>query len=76
MPLLVLHTVSVIGNKLRFYEKPRGGPIQPPHVPVNSTTGPTTTAPREHWSYDILEDEGEQKFCEIVAEIKHACAAL
>ena len=65
-----------MGNRLCFYTKPRDGPIQPPQIPVNPEKGSTRTGPQERWSYDILEDEAQQKFQDVATEIKQACAAL
>ena len=62
-----------IGNRFCFYIKPHDSPIQPPQVRVNPEKG---SVPQELWSYGILEDEGQQKFQDIVTEVKQACTAL
>jgi len=33
-------------------------------------------APRERWNYDILKEDGVQRFQAVVEEIKQGCAAL
>ncbi|KAF8331944.1 uncharacterized protein EI90DRAFT_3145515 [Cantharellus anzutake] len=74
-PIPVLFAVHAMGTKLCFFTKRSGQPVQPRAISPGPTYG-TNTAPRERWEYDILEEEGELKFREMVEEIKQACAAL
>ncbi|KAG8905481.1 hypothetical protein FRB99_008877 [Tulasnella sp. 403] len=74
-PIAALHAVSAMGTKLCFFAKRPGHPIYPRTIASDSLYE-TDTAPRERWNYDILEEEGEQKFRAVVQEIKEACAVV
>jgi hypothetical protein len=73
----VLHAVSAFGARLCFYKMCRDQPIEPRYIPVRPELRfDTDTTPQERWDSDILEDEGEMRFKNVVEEIKQACAAL
>ncbi|KAF8326229.1 uncharacterized protein EI90DRAFT_3031220 [Cantharellus anzutake] len=69
-----LYAVSAMGTRLCFFSKQPGQPIVP--ITPLSSIDETKTVPEEHWSYDILEEEGEQKFRAMVEETQQAYAAL
>ena len=69
-PLPTLHAVSAMGTRLRFYSKPWNGPVTPHCIPPD----PDLLLEVEHWDYDILEEDGVQKFQAIVDEITKGCA--
>ncbi|KAK7027079.1 hypothetical protein R3P38DRAFT_2941560 [Favolaschia claudopus] len=76
-PLTVLHAVSAIGTKLCFYTytKSSSEPISPPGIPYDRIRV-NDVAPREWWSTDVLEAEGEQRFREVTERIKRDCEQL
>ena len=75
-PLPVFYAVCTMGNRFCFYSKPRDGPIRSPQIPAKAKKGSSNMVPQEYWRYDILDGEGQQKFQEVVTEIKQACVAL
>ncbi|KAK0211988.1 hypothetical protein IW262DRAFT_1412865 [Armillaria fumosa] len=71
-PLDTLHAVSAFGTRLSFYQYDRETRI----IPSRITPDPereADIAPLSRWDCDILEDEGSQRFQDIVAAIKTKC---
>ncbi|KAF9039712.1 hypothetical protein BDZ89DRAFT_1060853 [Hymenopellis radicata] len=67
----VLHSVSAFGTKIAFYKYSRD--TEPRRITPHPETE-TDTAPREWWAFDILEEEGANKFRDVVNDVKEMCA--
>lgn len=70
-----------MGTKLSFYHLDVVDVVTPdadivPRAIARQITRVNDTAPESRWNYDILEPAGEQKFRQVVDEIKAACARL
>jgi len=74
-PLPTFYAVSAMGTKLCFYSKPRDGRLTPHRIPPDPDLM-LEVVPNERWDYDILEEDGVQRFRAIVEEIKRGCATL
>ena len=74
-PLPTLYAVSAMGTKICFYSKPRDGLLTPRRIPPDPDLI-LDVAPIERWAYDILEEDGIQKFQAVVEEVKQGCATL
>ena len=73
MKIPILHGVSAFDTKIAFYTYDRQtGCLEPGSIATNLHTL-IDTAPKEWWQYDILEQEGADKFREIVAAVKQMC---
>ena len=73
MKVPVLHGVSAFGTKIAFYTYDcQTGRLEPGSIATDLHTL-IDTAPKEWWQYDILEQEGADKFREIVAAVKQMC---
>jgi hypothetical protein len=67
--------VSAFGTRLSFYSYDKQTLILPGRVSPHPRME-TDTAPLDRWDCDILEDEGAQRFQDLVAEIKRKCDLL
>ena len=66
----MLHGVSAFGTKIAFYKyTPDARSMEPRSITSEPGLEPDT-APREWWAFDILEEEGAQKFRNVVEEVK------
>ena len=74
-PLPTPYTISAMGTKICIYTKPRDGRVAPRRIPSDPEDLVDVT-PKECWNYDILKEEGIEKFKAIVEEIKQGSAAL
>ena len=74
-PLDTLNGVSAFGTRLAFYAYDKQTRILPSRISPDSERE-TDTAPLDRWDCDILEDEGGQRFQDLVAEIKTKCDQL
>jgi hypothetical protein len=74
-PLDTLNGVSAFGTRLSFYSFDKQTQILPQPIPPHPYLV-TDTAPLDRWDCDILEDEGAQRFQNLVAEIKEKCNQL
>lgn len=73
MKIPVLHGVSAFGTKIAFYTYDcQTGRLEPGSIATDLHTL-IDTAPKEWWQYDILEQEGADKFRETVAAVKQMC---
>ena len=71
-----LHDVSAFGTRIAFYKYHLdSGRLELRNITPDPDVL-TDTAPRGWWSYDILEQEGAQKFREVVDEVKTMCQQL
>ncbi|KAH8991298.1 hypothetical protein EDB92DRAFT_690748 [Lactarius akahatsu] len=74
-PLDTLNGVSAFGTQLSFYTYDNQRRLLParisPHPDIE-----TDTAPLDRWDCNILEDEGAQRFKDLVEEIKRKCDEL
>lgn len=69
----ILHGVSAFGTKMVFYQYDRATQLLDPASIVRDHHVLNDTAPREWWCYDIVEQEGADKFREIVGNVKKMC---
>jgi hypothetical protein len=74
-PLNTLNGVSAFGTRLAFYAYDKQTHILPSRISPDPERE-TDTAPLDRWDCDILEDEGSQRFQDLVAEIKTRCDQL
>jgi len=74
-PLDTFNGVSAFGTHLAFYSYDKQTHILPIHI-SDDHVQLFDTAPLDHWDGDILEDEGGQRFHDLVAEIKTKCDLL
>ena len=73
MKIPVLHELSAFGTKIAFYRyDERTGFLDPESIARDACVL-TDTAPKEWWCYGIVEQEGADKFREIVGEVKKMC---
>jgi len=71
-----LYGISAIGTRFSVYHYNKETRIlSPPSVPRDSMQL-ADIAPVNQWNIDLLENAGEEKFKEIVAEIKAMCEAI
>lgn len=71
----VLHGVLAFGTKIAFYEyDTRSGHLKQGRITPDSDSLPDT-APKVWWRYNITEQEGANKFREIVDRVKGMCEA-
>jgi hypothetical protein len=72
----VLHGISAVGTKMAFYKYSRDtNCIEPWRITLDPNRL-IDLAPQEWWALDILEEEGAQKFKDIVEEVKEMCRGL
>ncbi|KAF8476107.1 hypothetical protein BDZ91DRAFT_648585, partial [Kalaharituber pfeilii] len=72
----ILYGVSAIGTKLCFYKCTKDtGQLEPELIPGH-TKIVVDTAPRDHWEFDMLTDEGEQKLREVIGDVKRMCIQM
>ena len=73
-----LWAVSAMGTKLSFYHLEVVIPDVDivPHAIARQIARVNDAVPESSWNYDILEPAGEQKFRQVVDQIKAACARL
>ncbi|KAJ3539693.1 hypothetical protein NM688_g6327 [Phlebia brevispora] len=72
----VLHGVSAFGTKIALYSYHRDTKHLEPRGFTPDPDMMTDTAPREWWKYDILENEGAQRFREVVNDVKSMCETV
>ena len=66
-----------VGTRLCFYTlNTRGEPIINPVSIQHDPVVVNDTAPVTRWAYDILEPAGEERFRDVVDDIKAKCEAL
>lgn len=70
----VLHGISAFGTKITFYKYYGSTRRLEPRRITPDPDMVTDTAPREWWSFDILEESGANQFRQIVAEVKEMCS--
>lgn len=73
LKLLVLHGLSVFGTKLAFYTYDKNTRRIQPRAVTPDPDILVDTAPKEWWSYDIVEEDGANKFREVAKEVKEMC---
>ena len=66
----VLHGISAFGTKIAFYKYATDTELTEPRSITPEPGLETDTAPREWWAFDILEEEGAQKFRDVVENVK------
>jgi hypothetical protein len=69
----VLHGVSAFGTKIAFYTYDSHTRRLEPRNIAPDPDFLIGTAPKEWWQCDILEQEGADKFREVVAAVKQMC---
>ncbi|PPQ74319.1 hypothetical protein CVT26_004240 [Gymnopilus dilepis] len=69
----VLHGISAFGSKMAFYKLTRDTLRLEPSRIAPELDKLTDIAPRAWWAYDVLEEEGAQKFRKVVEEVKEMC---
>jgi hypothetical protein len=74
-PMDTLNGMSAFGTRLSFYTYDKQTRILPDRI-LPDPHLETDTAPLNRWDCDILEDEGAQRFQDLVAEIKTKCEQL
>ena len=74
-PLDTLNGVSAFGTRLAFYTYDQQTRILPKRISPDPERE-SDIAPLDRWDCDILEDEGGQRFQDLVAEIKTKCDQL
>ncbi|KAH9012883.1 hypothetical protein EDB84DRAFT_1534531 [Lactarius hengduanensis] len=75
-PLEILNGVSAFGTRLSFYTYDKQTRVI---IPARISLHPhmeTDTAPLDRWDYNLLEDEGAERFQNLVSEIKRKCDQL
>jgi hypothetical protein len=71
-----LYGISAMGPRFSVYEYTMETNILlPPSIPRHPMYV-TDVAPADRWKYELLEDSGEQKMRELVAEVKEMCSAI
>ncbi|KAF8576929.1 hypothetical protein K439DRAFT_1365961, partial [Ramaria rubella] len=70
-----LHGISAMAKTFAVYEYDNASSIVTPRPVRRDDIVMNDTAPIEHWQYDILEPQGEQRFRAIVADVKAMCLA-
>jgi hypothetical protein len=68
--------MSAMGLRFSVYEYSKETNILLPPAVHPHELYMTDVAPAERWQYELLENAGEQKLREIVAEIKGMCEAI
>jgi len=74
MKIPILHGVSAFGTKIAFYTYDSESRRLEPRSIASDPIVLVDTAPKEWWEYDILEQEGANKFREVVEAVKQMCA--
>jgi len=74
-PLDTLNGVSAFGTRLSFYSYDKQTRIIPSSISPDPYRE-TDTAPSDRWDCDILEDEGAQRFQDLMEEIRTKCSQL
>jgi len=74
-PLDTLNGMSDFGTQLSFYTYDKETRILPAHIHPHPELE-IDTAPLNRWDCNILEDEGAQRFQDLIAEIKSKCEQL
>lgn len=72
----VLHGVSVFGTKMAFYRLNKTSHVLEPRKIVPDRDRLTDIAPKDWWCWDILEDEGAEKFRAVVDDVKVMCVGV
>ncbi len=73
MEIPVLHGVSAFGTKIAFYHYDNESRRLKPASIASDPYVLMDPAPKKWWHYDILEQEGADKFREVVNEVKKMC---
>jgi hypothetical protein len=71
-----LYGISAMGTRFSVYEYKKETNILLPPTIARDTMYVTDVAPAERWNYELLEDVGEQKMRELVAEVKVMCEGI
>jgi hypothetical protein len=74
-PLDTLNGVSAFGTRIAFYTYDKQTRIFPSRI-FPDPERETDTAPLDRWDCDVLEDDGSQRFQDLVAVIKMKCDQL
>jgi hypothetical protein len=74
-PLDTLNGVSAFGTRIAFYTYDKQTRIFPSRISPDPERE-TDTAPLDRWDCDVLEDDGSQRFQDLVAVIKMKCDQL
>ena len=72
----ILYGVSAIGTKLCFYKYTKSTRQLEPKRLNDNDTFVVDTAPRERWDVDVLTDEGERKFRDVIGDVKRMCEQM
>jgi len=72
----ILYGVSAIGTKLCFYKYTKSTRQLEPKRLNDNDTFVVDTAPRERWDVDVLTDEGERKFRDVIGDVKRICEQM
>ena len=65
-----LYGISALGTKLSIYEFMHATDAVTPHNIPEDPDFVTDVAPKDWWSYELFEEEGEAKVCEIATEMR------
>ncbi|KAK7692125.1 hypothetical protein QCA50_003744 [Cerrena zonata] len=76
MQIPVLHGVSVFGTKMAFYRLNKTSHVLEPRKIVPDRDRLTDIAPKDWWCWDILEEEGADKFRAVVEDVKAMCSGV
>lgn len=72
----VLHGVSVFGTKMAFYRLNKTSHVLEPRKIVPERDRLTDIAPKDWWCWDILEDDGAEKFRAVADDVKIMCVGV
>ena len=72
----ILYGVSAIGTKLCVYKYTKDSRQLEPELILGDTKIVIDTAPRERWDLDVLTDEGERKFRDLIGDVKRMCEQM
>ena len=71
-----LYGISAIGTRFSVYNYDKATGILSPPSSSRDSMQLVDVAPVNQWNFDLLEKTGEEKFKEIVAEVKVMCEAV
>ena len=72
----ILYGASAIGTKLCVYKYTKDSRKLEPELILGDTKIVIDTAPRERWDVDLLTDEGERKFRDVIGDVKRMCEEM
>ena len=71
-----LYGISAMGTRFSVYEYNKETNVLLPPSIARDAMYVTDVAPADRWNYELLEDGGEQKMREVVAEVKAMCQEI